>query len=115
VIKQREKLGNAIVVTIAVPEALSRYIIHKGSIAVDGISLTINACEPKSFTVSIILHTAEITTIGLKQNGDPVNIETDMIGKYVERFTRGDSMYAGEKTTESSGVTMESLAKSGFL
>ncbi len=115
VIKQREKLGNAIRVTIAVPEALSRYIIHKGSIAVDGISLTINACEPKSFTVSIILHTAEITTIGLKQNGDPVNIETDMIGKYVERFTRGDSMYAGEKTTESSGVTMESLAKSGFL
>jgi riboflavin synthase len=115
VIKQREKLGNAIRVTIAVPEALSRYIIHKGSIAVDGISLTINACEPKSFTVSIIPHTAEITTIGLKQNGDPVNIETDMIGKYVERFTRGDSMYAGEKTTESSGVTMESLAKSGFL
>ena len=115
VIKQREKLGNAIRVTIAVPEALSRYIIHKGSIAVDGISLTINTCEPKSFTVSIIPHTAEITTIGLKQNGGLVNIETDMIGKYVERFTRGDSMYAGEKTTESSGVTMESLAKSGFL
>ena len=115
VIKQREKLGNAIRVTIAVPEALSRYIIHKGSIAVDGISLTINACEPKSFTVSIISHTAEITTIGLKQNGDLVNIETDMIGKYVERFTRGDSVYAGEKTAESSGVTMESLAKSGFL
>ena len=115
VIKQREKLGNAVIITIAVPEALSRYMIHKGSIALDGISLTINTCEPKSVTVSIIPYTAEITTIGLKQNGDAVNIETDMIGKYVERFTRGDSMHSGEKTTESSGVTMESLAKSGFL
>ncbi len=115
VIKQREKLGNAIMITIDVPEALSRYMIHKGSVAVDGISLTINACEPKSVAVSIIPHTAEITTIGLKQNGAPVNIETDMIGKYVERFTRGDSMHNSGKTTESSGVTMESLAKSGFL
>ena len=115
VIKQREKLGNAIMITIAVPEALSRYMIHKGSVAVDGISLTINACGPKSVTVSIIPHTAEITTIGLKQNGDSVNIETDMIGKYVERFTRGDSKHGSDKKAESSGVTMETLAKSGFL
>ncbi len=115
VIKQREKLGNAIMIAIAVPTALSRYMIHKGSVAVDGISLTINACEPKSFAVSIIPHTADITTIGLKKKGDPVNIETDMIGKYVERFTRGASMHNSGKKTESSGVTMESLAKSGFL
>ncbi|MGD2186512.1 MAG: riboflavin synthase [Desulfobacterales bacterium] len=115
VIRQREKLGNAIIVTIAVSEAISRFIIHKGSIAVDGISLTINACEPKNFSVSIIPHTAEITAIGIKQNGDRVNIETDMIGKYVERFTRGAWTHTGEKTTGSSGVTMESLAKSGFL
>jgi riboflavin synthase len=90
-------------------------MIHKGSVAIDGVSLTINSCEPKSVTVSIIPHTAEITTIGLKQNGEPVNIETDMIGKYVERFTRGNSIHSSEKTTDSSGVTMESLAKSGFL
>ncbi len=115
VIKQRKKLGNAIMITIALPEALSRYMIHKGSVAVDGVSLTINACEPESVTVSIIPHTAEITTIGRKQNGDRVNIESDMIGKYVERFTRGASMDDSQKTTESSGVTMESLAKSGFL
>ena len=100
---------------IAVPEALAQYMIHKGSVAIDGVSLTINSCEPKSVTVSIIPHTAEITTIGLKQNGEPVNIETDMIGKYVERFTRGNSIHSSEKTTDSSGVTMESLAKSGFL
>jgi riboflavin synthase len=115
VIKQREKLGNAIMMTFAVPETLSRYMIHKGSVAIDGISLTINACKPKSVTVSIIPHTADISTIGLKRNGDPVNIETDMIGKYVERFMRGDSMHTSGKTTESSGITMESLAKSGFL
>jgi riboflavin synthase len=115
VIRQREKLGNAIMVTIAVPEALSRYIIHKGSIAVDGISLTINTCEPQSFTVSIIPHTAGLTTIGIKQKGDAVNVETDMIGKYVERFTRGESTHNREKTTASSGIDMEFLAKSGFL
>jgi len=115
VIKQREKLGNAIVVAIAVPEAFARYMIHKGSVAVDGISLTINACEPKSVTVSIIPHTARLTTIGMKQKGAPVNIETDMIAKYVERFTRGESIHNSEKTTASPGIDMAFLAKSGFL
>ena len=115
VIQQREKLGNAIVVAIAVPEALARYMIHKGSVAVDGISLTINACEPKSVTVSIIPHTARLTTIGMKQKGAPVNIETDMIAKYVERFTRGESIHNSEKTTAFPGIDMEFLARSGFL
>jgi len=115
VIKQREKLGNAIVVAIAVPEAFARHMIHKGSVAVDGISLTINACEPKSVTVSIIPHTARLTTIGMKQKGAPVNIETDMIAKYVERFTRGESIHNSEKTTASPGIDMEFLSKSGFL
>ena len=115
VIKQRQKAGNAVMVSIGVPEALSRYMIHKGSIAIDGISLTINSCEPKRITVSIIPHTAEKTTIGMKQNGDPVNIETDMIGKYVERFTRADSVPGSQKTNASPGIDMEFLAKSGFL
>jgi riboflavin synthase len=115
IIKKREKLGNAVVVTFAVPETISRYLIHKGSVAVDGVSLTVNSCDVSSFTVSIIPHTADITTIGLKANGYPVNIETDMIGKYVERFTRADPAAGDDKTITSSGVTMESLAKSGFL
>lgn len=115
IIEQQEKLGTAIGVTIAVPEAVSRYMIHKGSVAVDGISLTINALAPKSFTVSIIPHTGRLTTIGMKQKGQPVNIETDMIGKYVERFMRGESMPDGEKSTTSPGIDMEFLAKSGFL
>jgi riboflavin synthase len=115
VIKERQKVGNAVMVTIGVPEALARYMIHKGSIAIDGISLTINSCEPRRITVSIIPHTAKITTIGMKQNGDPVNLETDMIGKYVERFTQAGSVPGGKKANASSGIDMEYLAKSGFL
>ena len=56
-----------------------------------------------------------MTTIGMKQNGDPVNIETDMIGKYVESFVRGTSVHKREKTTESSGIDRDFLAKTGFL
>jgi len=115
VIKERKKVANAVMVTIGVPEALARYMISKGSIAIDGISLTINACEPKRITVSIIPHTAAKTTIAIKQNGDAVNLETDMIGKYVERFTQAGSVHSSKKTKASSGIDMEYLAKSGFL
>lgn len=115
IIKKREKLGNAIRLTIEVPAALSRYMIQKGSVAVDGVSLTINACEAGRFSVQIIPHTAGVTTIGTKQNGDPVNIETDLIGKYVERFLRGESAPNGDKTHEPSGIDREFLVKSGFL
>ena len=115
-IKQQEKLGNAIMLTIVVPKALARYMIRKGSVAVDGISLTINACDDNSFTVSIIPHTARLTTVGMKQKGDPVNIETDMIGKYVEQFTRGSAAARdGQQTTASSRIDREFLAKSGYL
>jgi riboflavin synthase len=115
IVKKREDLGNAMMLSIEVPDAISRYMIHKGSVAVDGISLTINACESKSFSVQIIPHTAGITTIGMKQNGDAVNIETDMIGKYVERFLRGAPEDKRQQSRESSGIDLEFLSKSGFL
>ena len=114
-IKTKEKQGNAILVTVTVPEALTRYMIHKGSVAVDGVSLTIYACDINSFTVSIIPHTADITTVGMKQKGDAVNIETDMIGKFVEQFTRGKAAQCGEKTAVSSAIDKEFLAKAGYL
>ena len=85
-------------------------MIKKGSVAVDGVSLTINGCGSDSFEVSIIPHTARLTTIGFKKPGDSVNIETDMIGKYVERFM------TGKPAAESQGrMDMQFLAKSGFL
>ena len=63
-----------------------RYIVFKGSIALDGISLTVAAVEKKSFRIWIIPHTFDITTLRERQVGDAVNLETDIIGKYVERF-----------------------------
>ena len=102
-------------VTVTVPEALTRYMIHKGSVAVDGVSLTINTRDTNSFTVSIIPLTAGITTIGLKQKGDAVNIETDMIGKFVEQFTRGEAPRDPKTTNVSSVIDKEFLAKSGYL
>jgi riboflavin synthase len=70
---------------IQVPKDLMRYIVPKGSIAVDGISLTVVACRPDGFQVTIIPHTAAVTTIGRKALGATVNLEVDMLGKYVER------------------------------
>ena len=95
-VKSKKPAGNAVVVTIGVAEPLLRYMIIKGSVAVDGISLTINDCDRNGFEVSIIPHTAKLTTIGFKNIGDLVNIENDMIGKYIERFiTKMD----GDKST----------------
>jgi riboflavin synthase len=111
VIDSCEVSGNAIIVTVAVPEALTRYMIIKGSVAVDGVSLTINHLTAGRFSVSIIPHTAALTTIGLKQKGAPVNIETDMIGKYVEKFI--SSQHAPEAPP--AGVTMEMLTQKGFI
>jgi riboflavin synthase len=77
--------ANALHYDMQVPKDLMRYIVPKGSIAVDGISLTVVACRPDGFQVTIIPHTAAVTTIGRKALGATVNLECDMIGKYVER------------------------------
>ena len=105
--------ANAINVSISVSESFSRYMIKKGSVAVDGISLTINKCFPGSFEVSIIPHTAMLTTIGFKKAGDYVNIETDVIGKYVEQFLiKGSDK---DKRTPKSKIDMVFLSRTGFL
>jgi riboflavin synthase len=114
-IKQRENLENAIIVTFEVVESLTRYMIAKGSVAVDGISLTVNRCDPRSFSVSIIPHTAKLTTIGFKNRGDRVNIETDMIGKYVERFLSGVSHTGKRPASERSVIDRAYLIKTGFI
>jgi riboflavin synthase len=89
------------------PGPLSRYVIEKGSIAIDGVSLTVNTCQGNTFTVNIIPHTAQVTTLAQLRVGDEVNLETDIIGKYVEKLLGVRS----EKT----GVTAELLARHGFL
>jgi riboflavin synthase len=110
---KREKAANAIILTFGVPARLGRYMIKKGSVAVDGVSLTINDCDTAHFQVSIIPHTAGLTTVGKKAVGAAVNIETDMIGKYVERFVTGRST-SGEKPLNG-GIDINLLARSGFI
>jgi riboflavin synthase len=114
-IKNKRPMGNAIIVYIRAPEPLLRYMIQKGSVAVDGISLTINELHPDGFEVSIIPHTAGLTTIGFKKAGECVNIETDMLGKYVERFMSVKSAPDQSNNVKGSGIDMEFLSKSGFL
>lgn len=106
-ISGRRRQANALLVDIAVPEALARHLIEKGSVAVDGISLTVNRCNAGSFSVSIIPHTAQLTTVGFKPTGSPVNVETDIIGKYVEKFLK--------RAGTEGGVDMALLARAGYL
>lgn len=110
----RETVVNALVLSFEAPPDLTRYMINKGSVAVDGVSLTINHCDTRGFQVSIIPHTAKMTTIGLKRIGDAFNVETDLIGKYVERFLKGGAQTA-DPGSDSKGIDMAFLAKSGFL
>jgi riboflavin synthase len=83
----------------------------KGSVAVDGVSLTVNRCGPDFFEVSIIPHTASLTTVGLKKAGDSVNLEADMIGKYVEKFLTQKQM----DKEQTPGVDLQLLARAGYL
>ncbi len=89
-LRAREQDGNATYLTVEAPEDIMRYCVPKGSITMDGISLTINGVTNRSFAVAIIPHTAKMTTMGLKQIGDSVNLESDLIGKYVESLLQAN-------------------------
>ena len=88
VIRGVDKRGGMSIFTLEIPKDIQRYLVVKGSIAIDGISLTVNDVIGNKFTVTVIPHTAEMTTLGFKKSGDTVNLENDLIGKYVERFVR---------------------------
>jgi riboflavin synthase len=78
--------GDSLLCRFEAPEAISRYLVDKGSIAVDGVSLTVFRCASRSFSVSIIPHTARVTTLGNLRPSDEVNLESDMIARYVEKL-----------------------------
>ncbi|PTX50863.1 riboflavin synthase alpha chain [Melghirimyces profundicolus] len=105
-ILSRTPVENAVLFRIGVPRELTRWMVDKGSVAVNGISLTIVRTEPEAFSVSIIPHTLQVTQLKEARPGDPVNIECDMIGKYVAKLTSG---YAAP------GLTAEKLKESGFV
>ncbi|MDQ1601845.1 MAG: riboflavin synthase [Actinomycetota bacterium] len=85
-IESRDRSEHWEVVRVSLPADLARYVVHKGSITVDGVSLTVASVDDRSFTVSLIPTTLEITTLGRKQVGDLVNLEVDVVAKYVERL-----------------------------
>lgn len=109
---ERKPLGDFVLFTFQVPAGCGKYIIEKGSIAIDGISLTVNSVDEKTFSVSIIPHTLQVTTLGLLKQGDSVNIEVDLIGKYVEKLL---SVKSSDGVDGQSGINPAFLAEHGFL
>jgi len=106
-IKSKTAHKNALLIKIMVPSAVTRYLIERGSIAVDGISLTVIDFGENHVSVSIIPHTAKVTTLGFKGSGDRVNLEADLIGKYVEKFVSG-------RQEQGSSLTIDKLREYGF-
>ena len=111
-----KKEENAVWVTISAPPGILKYIIEKGSIAIDGVSLTVAYVDDTCFKVSVIPHTAKETTLLTKNVGDIVNLENDMVGKYVEKllfFGNSDGSQPDSQKKQS-GLTMEMLEKYDF-
>lgn len=100
---------NAVWYTVQAAPELMRYIVEKGSITIDGISLTVASAEADRFSVSLIPHTAAVTTLGRKRAGEAVNLETDIIGKYVEKLLR-----SGPEQRPQSRISLEFLQTNGF-
>jgi riboflavin synthase len=90
-ITSSKRRGNSIIMTIAVPEKVMRYLVDQGAIAIDGISLTVQALSKKTVTVAIIPRTAAVTTLGTKNIGSKVNVEVDTLAKYVQKFLERDA------------------------
>ena len=114
-VESLEEDGNAVWVSIRTAPEILRLIVEKGSIAIDGISLTVAYVDAERFKVSIIPHTGEETTLLGRKSGDEVNLENDIIGKYVERLlglSKGEDLPGAEAA--GGGLTMEFLAENGF-
>ena len=125
-IESMRREENAVWVTIACTDKILDLIVEKGSICIDGISLTVAAVTKRNFSVSVIPHTGEETTLLKKKAGDAVNLENDIVGKYIQKFVdigrnsgadRGkaeDGKDAGDSTKGNPGLSMEFLQKYGF-
>lgn len=102
-----EKKGRSVLMTVGLNRDLCAFVVEKGSIAIDGISLTVNQVRPESFSVNIIPHSMDVTCLKYKQPGDRVNIETDLLAKYVGSFL--------EKKPDKVELNKNFLAQRGFL
>jgi riboflavin synthase len=104
-VREKREEGNGWRIFFDAPDSVLRYVIRKGSIAIDGISLTVADVDKAGFSIAMIPHTAKLTTLGFKSAGNSVNLEADIIGKYVERLLAG---------RVEGGVSLELLKKTGF-
>ena len=107
---KRQEAGRSVQFRIKAPEALAKYIAEKGSITVDGVSLTVNAIQGVEFELNIVPHTLQETTLGQLKSGSVVNLEVDILARYLERLMLGE-----RAPQTSAGVTREFLAQHGFL
>ncbi len=108
-VKECNEVGQSLRYVIEVPASLAKYIAAKGSICVDGVSLTVNAVKGTAFEVNLVPHTLQETTLGTLTVGDGVNVEVDLVARYVERLLAGDEM------AQRSGITRELLARQGYM
>ena len=108
-IAEMREEGNAILMTVAAGDEILRGIVEKGSVALDGISLTVARVGTTDFTVSLIPHTRTVTNLGAKRIGSPLNIETDILGKYALKLLGGENTAA-----RSTGLTRDFLLQHGF-
>lgn len=113
IISSIEKDDNAIWYTIRTESKLLNYIVEKGSITMDGISLTVAKVSLQDFSVSVIPHTAAVTTLSKKRIGDCINLETDIIGKYLEKLILKKDNITDNKT-DTSNISMDFLVQNGF-
>lgn len=117
-IREKTVRSQSVIFGCEIDPGLARYIAPKGSITLDGISLTVNSCEKNRFYVNIIPHTAAETTLGIKKVPDEVNIETDVLARYLERLLLGGKEPAGKKGRPggpAGGVDLDMLSRHGFL
>jgi riboflavin synthase len=110
-VEERRAAGDFTLFTFSLDAGLAKYVIEKGSITINGVSLTVNSCSGNRFSVSIIPHTLAVTTLGLLKQGDLVNIEVDIIGKYVEKLLAEQAADTGS----ASRINPAFLAEHGFL
>ncbi len=105
---------NALLMKIAAPAAILRYIVEKGSVALDGISLTVAGVTAEGFSVSLIPHTRKVTDLRDKKPGDSINIENDVVGKYIERLLQPPVPGDGTSLPTTGSISRGFLAKYGF-
>ncbi len=110
-VEERRSAGDFTLFSFSLDAGLAKYVIEKGSITIDGVSLTVNSCTGNRFSVSIIPHTLAVTTLGQLKQGDQVNLEVDIIGKYVEKMLAEQSVDA----QPGSRINPAFLAEHGFI